>query len=404
MRFAGSVALCLSVFVSTEARAQTPALSLADVLARARERAPQVISRTLALDEVRARLNGASLRFQQNPDIEVALGERRAETSRFTDIELRISQPFEPRSRRAARMASVNAALALGTADLDETIRLVVRQAAIAYYQGLHAAERERLWMSAEQFATGIEEAATRRFRAGDIAILDVNLARAARARARAERESAGAAKAIAIGELQQLLEIADSVELVGTLETPNDGDLPALMQSALQRPELRGFEAAIWEAEAEIQLGSTFSQPDYGLGGGYQREGGDRVVFGAITIALPMFAKGQEQRAVGAARAARLRAERDAARARVQIEVSSRYRAHQQRLRSLQVLLTDALPSLDENETLSTRSFDVGQIGLPDLLLIRREILETRFQYLEVLLEVALARIELHASASVLR
>ena len=36
--------------------------------------------------------------------------------------------------------------------------------------------------------------------------------------------------------------------------------------------------------------------------------------------------------------------------------------------------------PGLDENDALTTRSFDVGQIGLPDVLLIRREILETRF------------------------
>jgi cobalt-zinc-cadmium efflux system outer membrane protein len=404
MRFAGMVALCVFALAPTEAGAQARALGFADVLARAREQAPQVISGRLALEEVRARLRGASLRFQQNPELEAALGRRNADTNRFTDIELRVSQPFEPGSRRAARVASVNAAIEVGSADVDETIRLVVRAAAVAYYQGLHAAERERLWSAAVQFATGIEEAASRRFRAGDIAILDVNLARAARARARSEQESAGAAKAIAIGELQQLLQIADSVELVGTLETSNDSDLPTLIQSALQRPELRGFEAAIREAEAEVQLGNTFSKPDYGLGGGYQREGGDRVVFGAITISFPMFAKGQEQRAVGSARAARLRAERDAARARVRVEVASRFRAYEQSLRSLQVLLTDALPSLDENETLSTRSFEVGQIGLPDLLLIRREILDTRFQYLDVLLEVALARIELHASASVLR
>lgn len=404
MRFAGLVALCLVAFVPTETGAQTRTLGFADVMTRAREQAPQVVSGRLALEEVRARLTGASLRFQQNPEIEAALGRRRADTNGFTDIELRVSQPFEPRSRRAARMASVNAALDLGLADIDETIRLVVRGAAFSYYEGLHAAERERLWIAAEQFATGIEEAATRRFRAGDIAILDVNLARAARARARSEQESAGAAKAIAIGNLQQLLHILDPVELVGTLETPSDGDLPALIQHALQRPELRGFEAAIREAEAEIQLGRTFSQPDYGLGGGYQRDGGDRVVFGAITISLPLFATGQEQRAVGSARANRLRAERDAARARVQIEIASRFRAYEGSLRALRALQTDALPGLADNETLSTRSFEVGQIGLPDLLLIRREILETRFQYLDVLLEVALARIEMHASASLLR
>jgi cobalt-zinc-cadmium efflux system outer membrane protein len=67
-------------------------------------------------------------------------------------------------------------------------------------------------------------------------------------------------------------------------------------------------------------------------------------------------------------------------------------------------VLETDAIPGLDENEQLTTRSFDVGQIGLPDLLLIRREILDTRFQYLDALLEAALARIDLDTSAGVLR
>jgi hypothetical protein len=45
-----------------------------------------------------------------------------------------------------------------------------------------------------------------------------------------------------------------------------------------------------------------------------------------------------------------------------------------------------------------------VGQLGLPELLLIRREILDTRFQYLDTLLEAALARIELDASAGLLR
>ena len=49
-------------------------------------------------------------------------------------------------------------------------------------------------------------------------------------------------------------------------------------------------------------------------------------------------------------------------------------------------------------------RSFDAGQIGLTDLLILRREILETRFQYLDALLEAALARIDLDASAAILR
>jgi outer membrane protein TolC len=67
-------------------------------------------------------------------------------------------------------------------------------------------------------------------------------------------------------------------------------------------------------------------------------------------------------------------------------------------------VLTSEALPGLDENEQLATRSFDSGQIGLPDLLLIRRELLETRFQYVDALIEAALARVELDAVLGVLR
>ena len=135
-----------------------------------------------------------------------------------------------------------------------------------------------------------------------------------------------------------------------------------------------------------------------------YSREEGDQIVLGGMKVTLPMFSKGQEQRATGAARASRLRADLEAARTRVQVEVRAAFDAYTRRLAALRVLETDAVPGLDENEQLTTRSFEVGQIGLPDLLLIRREILDTRAQYLDALLEAALARIDLDASAALLR
>ena len=136
----------------------------------------------------------------------------------------------------------------------------------------------------------------------------------------------------------------------------------------------------------------------------GTAREEGDQIVLGGLTVTLPMFSNGQEQRAVGSARAARLRAELDAARTRVQLEVRTAFDAYNRRLAAVRMLEADAIPGLDENEQLTTRSFEVGQLGLPELLLIRREILDTRSQYLDALLEAALARIDLDASAAILR
>ena len=245
---------------------------------------------------------------------------------------------------------------------------------------------------------------ADRRFKAGDIAVLDVNIARASLARIKAARDGAEASKALALGELQQLLRLEPDVGVEGSLVRPGETDLNAALHAASERPELRGLEAAIQEAEAEMRLGLSLAKPEYGVGVRYAREEGDQIVLGGMTVTLPMFSKGQEQRAVGSARAARLRAELDAARTRVQLEVRAAFDAYTRRLSAVSVLEADAIPGLDENEQLTTRSFDVGQLGLPELLLIRRELLDTRSQYLDALLEAALARIDLDASAAILR
>jgi cobalt-zinc-cadmium efflux system outer membrane protein len=386
------------------AAAQGPTMTLAEVLARARDQAPQIVSARLALEEARGRLTGASVRLQSNPRVDLAIGNRSGPDTRFTDFELGLGQAFEPGSRRSARIAGANAAIAQGTATIDEVTRTVLRDAAAAYYRGLHANERIKLLNASYDLASAVYSSADRRYRAGDIAVLDVNIARASLARVRAEREGAEASKALALGELRQLLRLDDAIDVAGSLSTQRPADLDAALQAAAQRPELRSLEAGVQEAEAEVQLGQSLTRPEYGLGVRYSREEGDHIVLGGMTLTLPVASKGQEQRAVGSARAARLRNELEAATARVQLEVRAAFDAYNRRLTALRVLEADAIPGLDENEQLTTRSFEVGQLGLPELLLIRREILDTRFQYLDTLLEAALARIDLDASAALLR
>jgi cobalt-zinc-cadmium efflux system outer membrane protein len=379
-------------------------MTLAEVLARAREQAPQIVSARLAMEEARGRLLGASVQFQTNPEIDAAVGNRNGPETRFTDFELGLGQSFEPRARRSARIAGANAAIAQSSANIDEVTRTVLRLAASAYYRAVHANERIRLLNATHELAVRVYATADRRFKAGDIAVLDVNIARTSLARVRAEREGAEASKVLALGELRQLLRLENDVGVDGSLARPGDTDLNAVLQTASQRPELRGLEAAIAEAEAELRLGLSFSKPQYGVGVRYSREEGDQIVFGGMTVTLPLFSKGQEQRAVGSARAARLRAALDAARTRVRQEVRAAFDAYNRRLAAVRVLEAEAIPGLDENEQLTTRSFEVGQLGLPELLLIRREFQDTRSQYLDALLEAALARIDLDASAAILR
>jgi cobalt-zinc-cadmium efflux system outer membrane protein len=400
-----AVAVCAAVCIQAgSAHAQTRTLTLADVLTRAREQSPQIVSARLALEESRARLVGASVRFQTNPEIDAGLGNRNGPDSRFTDLELGIGQAFEPPSRRSSRIAGANAAVAQGSAQIDETTRSVLRLAAAAYYRALHATERIGLLNATADLAGNVYSVADRRFRAGDIAVLDVNIARASLARARAGREAADASRTLALGDLKQLLRLDEDIAVEGSLARSEGVDLTVALQSAVQRPELRALDAALEEAEAEVRLGTSFTRPEYGVGVRYSREEGDHIVLGGLTVSLPVFSKGQAIRATGAARASRLRAELEAARTRIQLEVRTAFAVYNQRLGAVRILETDALPGLDENDALTTRSFDVGQLGLPDLLFLRREILDTRLQHLDALLEAALARIDLDASAAILR
>ena len=71
-----AVAVCAAICVpASVANAQTQGrtMTFAEVLARAREQAPQIVSARLAVEETRGRLLGASLRFQTNPELDASL-------------------------------------------------------------------------------------------------------------------------------------------------------------------------------------------------------------------------------------------------------------------------------------------------------------------------------------------
>lgn len=400
-----TIAPCVLVCVfANVAAAQGRPLTRSDVLTRARERAPDIVSARLAVEEARGRLAGAATRVQSNPEIDVALGNRHGTGARSTDFEFGVGQTFEPTSRRTARLAAANAAIDGGMADIERVTGLAVRDALAAYYRVLHANERIALLSTTLELTEAVYASADRRYRAGDIAVLDVNIARASVARVRAEREAAAATKTAALGELKQLLRMEGDFDVAGSLEISSPFDLNAALQSAAARPELRSLEAGIQEVEADIRLSLTYTKPEYGLDARYSREGGDRIVLGGLKIALPVFSRGQEQRAVSTARAVRLRSDLEATRDRIQIEVRAAFDTFNRRQAAVRILEAGVLPGLEENVQLATRSFDVGQIGLTELLLIRREILDTRFQYLDALLEAALARTDLDASAGLLR
>jgi len=68
-----------------------------------------------------------------------------------------------------------------------------------------------------------------------------------------------------------------------------------------------------------------------------------------------------------------------------------------------LRLLEKDGLPRQQENEALARESYRAGKINLATLLLVRREALDTRREYLERLLEAADAGVNLAAAVGAL-
>ncbi len=383
------------------ASAQESPLTLPDALGRARDRAAVVIQAAGRVDEARSRLLPAGRRFRENPAVELGAGRRQADTA-YTDFEVAVSQAFEPAARRRMRLAGAGAAVATAEAELADVRRLYLGEVAAAFERTLAAQERLRLATQAETLATDLLTTAERRSEMGELTALELNRVRTAAARARAERSAAEGERLGAGGALRALLgmETGEALAVAGSPEALPAYELAPLLARAAERTDLQALDAALKQAEAEVLLAETLARPDFALRTGYQREEGADVVSAGITVSLPIFQKGQEEQATGRARAASLRTQLEAARRSAEAGVRARFEEYQRRAEAVQELEQTALPASQDNETLARRSFEVGEINLGELLLIRQEILETRLTHLNLLLEARLAAAELETIA----
>jgi cobalt-zinc-cadmium efflux system outer membrane protein len=395
-------ALCLCAFPGF---GQERVLTIDEALALARERAASVVLAQGRTEEARVRQAQAGRRFQENPEVEVNGGYRRAEDD-FLDFEAAVTQNLYPGRQRAARLAGTQSALDRAEAEVAEARRLLLRDVWTTFVRALVAGDRVRYLERTRQAVDALLTSTERRFEAGEATALELNRSRIAAASARAEQGAAEAEGNATLAELKALLGLGpeETVEIRGSLAPRPPVELEALLAGLDQRPDLRALAAELREAEAEILLGQALARPDLGVRGGLAREEGAEIVTAGIVVTLPIHNRGQETIAVGQARASALRQALQASRGAADAEVRGRYAALSRQLAAVRELETTALPALEDNESLALKSFEAGEIDLGELLLIRREILETRLAYLERLLDATLTRFELEAAAGVLQ
>jgi len=404
-RFA-TAALAAVLFLPREGSGQPIVLTLDDALARARERAPAILTARTQIDDARGRLAGASLWLPENPVIDGAAGSRFSANENLFEADVAIGQALGTWGRRQARIAVAEAGVEAAEATTAETARLVVHDVATAFLEALAAEQRYQLAVDMESVARDLQRVTARRHAAGDLPILDVNLARGAAARSIADTQVADADRLVRLDALRVLLGLDPEQPLAvrGALFTPRRFDLPTLVVEALKRPDLQSAAANLRQAEAEVRLADTFERPDFGVAASYARDDGDDVVLGGVRVSLPLVARGQELRATGLARAQRARIEVEAMERALRSAVRSAFEAYERQCDAVRAFEGETQAGLEENESLARRSYEAGHISLPELLLIRRETQEARRAYLDHLRSAAMAALELQRRAGVLR
>jgi outer membrane protein, heavy metal efflux system len=400
---AGSVLIVIATALPSRAAGQEPPLTLEAALQRARERSVAVVAARSRLEEARARVRGARV-LRDNPVLDAAVGHR-YEDGGPTDFDFGLRQTFELGGRRGGRIAAAEAGLARETAALDAVRGRTLREVALAFVRGLAAEERVRLSRTSSGYAADVERLTERRYAAGDVAALDLNLAAGALAKARSEERAAEAAEVLAKSELRALLGLDTRTPLaleggIGPRPLP---DLADLRKAAEERPEVRAIEAELREAEGESAVGRGMRWPEVTPAVRLERDDGTLVLWGGLTVTLPVWSRGQAALSVAEARASRLSAELEAARHVARVEVEGAYEAHRLRLAAVAALERSAA-HLEENATLARRSYEVGQIGLSEWLQVRRETLETGLLHLLRLLDAREAEIDLLARSGLLR
>ncbi|MFT5353766.1 MAG: cobalt-zinc-cadmium efflux system outer membrane protein [Polyangiales bacterium] len=408
------IGFLIVVLWTPSAHAQEPVVEITfeGALAMARQRSPEARSRGSRARLASSQIDAASV-WRLNPQISGALGPRFGAGETSIDWSVRVRQWFELGGQRGERESIARAGAETQEARSEDRMRHVEREVSLAFFSVLYWELRVELSQENLLVANAVLQTATRRHEVGDAGGLDVSVATISATRAQSEGESARVSLLRARGGLKVLLGIGVHAELRVR------GDLRALGMSqesppspldVSERADLRAIRSEVRQALAEAELGRANRWPNVALGAQYTGEaqrstdGGEHIVQGTLSLALPIFDHGQGDVAMAAAREELARVELDAATTTASVEVDTAQRAAGALSLAARHFEETGLPALERAERLAIGSYEAGAVPLGELLSIRRELIQGRAVYLDRLLEAAAARAELAAQRGVAR
>lgn len=350
------------------------------------------------------------------PNPQFAFGhERRARRDRIaaadgdvTERTAQISQTFDLSGRRGLRREAAGQRLEAARLEGDARRLAAIAEVRQVFAQTLH---RDRAEAAARRFLDRMEAAATiaaQLAQAGEVSGYD---------RRRFEREAQGArarlaaAGADAARSREALAALAgrpaeEPLRPAGELLPDAPPALEAAQAGLRQRPDLASIVAQAEAFEQDRRAAERGWIPDLTAGVGQKRvsEPGvrDTGVIVGLSVAIPLFDRGQAAQQKSRAQARTLRAEHALSLARAEAELRGTWRQAQELHQAAGAFRRDSLTGSRELARIAEAAYRGGEATLLELLDAYRAELDAETTELDLALRARLARIELDALSGV--
>jgi cobalt-zinc-cadmium efflux system outer membrane protein len=383
-------------------------LTLGEALRRAEEANARLRSALAERSALEGQLADARALLWNNPTVAGEFGRRTIPNeARQREYLVGISQPFEIAGQRGYRREEAERLLAAYGEQILDLRRQVRAEVSRRFFTALALQARIETERAVVKLTEDSAAIVDKRFRAGEDTRLQANVAEVEADRARNEVRLLEEQLVQARAELASLLQLAPAElpAVRGDLGAASPGyGLEELLRLVDARPQFRALGHIEEAARNRLALERASVYPDVTLGVGTGREGGsdarENLTLFTVSVPLPLFRRNAAGIGRASADLTRTQIEREATLRDARGQVIALWRNFES-LRARVTRLRDAvLPRLNENQQLSQRALRAGEIGIAELLLVNRQLLDAQRDYFAALAEHETTRITLEEAA----
>ncbi|MEW5768843.1 MAG: TolC family protein [Pseudomonadota bacterium] len=256
------------------------------------------------------------------------------------------------------------------------------RQLLGLWYGALQAQREVALWQKQAELLAEEQRIVALRVKRGDAARLDSLQADAALAQARSQVRQAESRAAAAVAELRQRFPELPAPNAEAALPALPPGDEAAWIEHTLEHNhELLAVQRASERARLQTQRAERDRTPDpsIGLHVGSEQRGDERLI--GVSLNIPLSGQGRKARAERHLALAEASSEMEAGvRRRLAAEAAANWQRASAGVEGYQ-RLEEAATAMERHADLAGRAHEMGELGLSDTLLARRNALDARLQ-----------------------